>query len=279
MLTKIREKLKGWVIGVLLLLVAIPLVFMGLGNYQTTSNSYPLVIDEQSISAAKIEQEVFQYSQALEKNFQGNIPPFYTNSFIKNLTINYMTRAILLDNNSRNIGLVFHNESIVDEIMNTSAFKDETGFNNNLYRRQLLAIGMDQQTYERYIYQKGITEQLQNSITETSFLTKEEKINLIQFRYHKRIGSYLILPYLDVKKTIKRLERLYKSGKYSHKRIWQVGMILYVRLKVLYKNKNMKKEEYNLAKKYFKFLGKRTKIKKETKEKTEIERKKLKFVI
>ena len=83
----------------------------------------------------------------------------------------------------------------------------------------------------------------------------------------------------DVKRTIKKLERLYKSGKYSHKRIWQVGMILYVRLKVLYKNKNMKKEEYNLAKKYFEFLGKRTKIKKETKENTEIERKKLKFVI
>jgi len=219
MLTKIREKLKGWVIGVLLLLVAIPLVFMGLGNYQTTSNSYPLVIDEQSISAAKIEQEVFQYRQALEKNFQGNIPPFYTNSFIKNLTINYMTRAILLDNNSRNIGLVFHNESIVDEIMNTSAFKDETGFNNNLYRRQLLAIGMDQKTYERYIYQKGITEQLQNSITKTSFLTREEKTNLIQFRYHKRIGSYLILPYLEVKKTIKinedELKEYYSNNKDS----------------------------------------------------------------
>ena len=41
----------------------------------------------------------------------------------------------------------------------------------------------------------------------------------------------------DVKKTIKKLERLYKSNKYSHKRIWQVGMILYVRLKVLKKKK------------------------------------------
>ena len=27
--------------------------------------------------------------------------------------------------------------------------------------------------------------------------------------------------------------RLYKSNKYPHKRIWQVGMIMYVRLKVL----------------------------------------------
>ena len=39
----------------------------------------------------------------------------------------------------------------------------------------------------------------------------------------------------DVKKTIKKLERLYKSNKYPHKRIWQVGMIMYVRLKVLKK--------------------------------------------
>ena len=41
----------------------------------------------------------------------------------------------------------------------------------------------------------------------------------------------------DVKNTINKLERLYKSGKYPHKRIWQVGMIMYVRLKVLKRKK------------------------------------------
>ena len=40
------------------------------------------------------------------------------------------------------------------------------------------------------------------------------------------------------KNTIKKLEKLYKQNKYSHKRIWQVGMIMYVRLKVL-KNKKL----------------------------------------
>jgi len=59
----------------------------------------------------------------------------------------------------------------------------------------------------------------------------------------------------DVKDTINRLERLYKSKKYSHKRIWQVGMILYVRLKPL---KEKKPEEYRLAQNYFKFLKNRT---------------------
>ena len=55
----------------------------------------------------------------------------------------------------------------------------------------------------------------------------------------------------DVKNTIQKLEKLYKQKKYTHKRIWQVGMILYVRLKVL---KNKKPTEYKLAEKYFHFL-------------------------
>jgi hypothetical protein len=59
----------------------------------------------------------------------------------------------------------------------------------------------------------------------------------------------------DVKNTIHRLESLYKSKTYSHKRIWQVGMILYVRLKVM---KQTKPAQYNLALRYFKFLKHRT---------------------
>jgi len=61
----------------------------------------------------------------------------------------------------------------------------------------------------------------------------------------------------DVKNTINKLEKLYKNKKYTHKRIWQVGMIMYVRLKVL---KNKKPKQYALAKKYYTFLGKRTKL-------------------
>jgi hypothetical protein len=59
----------------------------------------------------------------------------------------------------------------------------------------------------------------------------------------------------DVKDTITKLERLYKAKQYPHKRIWQVGMIMKVRLEVL---KEKKPEQYKLAKRYFEFLGKRT---------------------
>ena len=61
----------------------------------------------------------------------------------------------------------------------------------------------------------------------------------------------------DVKNTIDKLEKLYKDKKYTHKRIWQVGMIMKVRLKVL---QSKKTRQYALANKYFKFLGNRTEL-------------------
>ena len=83
----------------------------------------------------------------------------------------------------------------------------------------------------------------------------------------------------NLKLTIKKLEKLFKSKKYSHKRIWQVGMILKVRLEAMYKHRrkypNAKYiyRRFKLAERYFKFLSKRTK------KKTFLERKKMIFKI
>ena len=179
MLARIREKLSTWVIPLLLLFIAIPLVFMGLGNYQPASDTYAFKVNDQIITTSQLEQEVFQYRQALEKNTQGALPPFYTNKFIRNITMDYMLRTIILDNTASAYGLVFHNTSILNKIYNTSSFKDESGFNKEKYKSQLYRIGMTPQSYEGYIYQKGISDQLKNSITSTSIITMQEKIDII----------------------------------------------------------------------------------------------------
>ena len=61
----------------------------------------------------------------------------------------------------------------------------------------------------------------------------------------------------DVKNTIDKLEKLYKAKKYPHKRIYQIGLIMKVRLNLL---KKIKQEQYALANKYYEFLKKRTKL-------------------
>lgn len=67
----------------------------------------------------------------------------------------------------------------------------------------------------------------------------------------------------DVKQTIKKLERLFKTKQYSHKRIWQVAMIMKVRLGVIKKRSPKAldiKKRYSLSYNYFTFLKKRTKL-------------------
>ena len=73
----------------------------------------------------------------------------------------------------------------------------------------------------------------------------------------------------ETKETIKKLEKLYKDGKYPHNRISKVAMILMVRLRVI----NPDDKRTKLAIRYFNFLKDRTK------EKDEKKRKKLKFKI
>ena len=61
--------------------------------------------------------------------------------------------------------------------------------------------------YERYIFQKGISDQLRFAITDTSFLTQQEQEDLASFRFHKRKGSYILIPYKSIKKKINVTEK------------------------------------------------------------------------
>ena len=112
--------------------------------------------------------------------------------------------------------------------------------------------------YSKYRYNKG-----SKSKSFDVYLDKNPK-DTIPIKY-KTVSN--------VKSTIRKLERLYKSGKYTHKRIWQVGMIMYVRLRAM----KGKQKQKALAKRYYKFLGKRTKQKSKNKEETFKKRKKMKF--
>lgn len=71
----------------------------------------------------------------------------------------------------------------------------------------------------------------------------------------------------DTRETIKKLERLYKSGARPHIRISQIANVLEQRTRFM----KGKSKENALAKRYTEFLKQRTKLK------TDDERKKLKF--
>ena len=90
-------------------------------------------------------------------------------------------------------------ESIINEIQETSSFRDENGFNPSLYKKRLFLINMNPDVYEQYLYQKGIREQLRKTITDTSILNLTDKKLNINANYHKRDGKILFLKLNDIK--------------------------------------------------------------------------------
>jgi len=120
---------------------------------------------------------------------------------------------------------------------------------------------------------------IKNKTKKRFFFNPNDKKNSFDVYIDKNPKDTINIKYKtvkDVQQTIKKLENLYKSNKYSHKRIWQVAMIMKVRLEVIYKKRdkypNSKDiyQRYQLAKKYYNFLKKRT-------TQNEIERKKMIF--
>ena len=123
MLALIRDKLKTWVVMLLVVLVGIPLIFLGVGDYGTNQEQYALRVNDQEISKSIILQEMGQFKDVLRKNYQGAVPPIYTDQFIKKITFDNLIRRSIENNISSDLGLVLSDESIIDDIRNTSSFK------------------------------------------------------------------------------------------------------------------------------------------------------------
>ena len=202
MLTVIRDKLKTWVVILLVVLVAIPLVFLGVGDYGTNNEQYAFKVDDQEISKSVVLQEMGQFKDVLRKNYEGSIPPIYTNEFIKNITIDNLIRRTIENNISTNIGLALSDESIIDDIQNTSSFRDEDGFDSKIYKRRLFMINMSPDTYEQYVYQKGTRDQLRKAITESSIVSIYDKKINVNANYHLKTGKLLLVKKDEVKNDI-----------------------------------------------------------------------------
>ena len=202
MLTLIRDKLKTWAIIVLVVIIAIPLIFLGVGDYGTNQEQYAFKIDDQEVNKSIVLQEMRQFKDVLRKNYQGNIPPIYTDKFIKKITIDNLIRRNIENQMSTHLGLVLSDLSVIEDIKNTSSFRDENGFNSKLYKQRLFMINMNPEIYEQFIYQKGIREQLRTSITDTAILSINDKKININAQYHKKNGKLLVLKENDIKKNI-----------------------------------------------------------------------------
>ena len=152
MLSLIRDKLKTWVVVILVILVAIPLVFLGVGDYGTSQEQYALKVNDQEISKSVVLQEMSQFKEVLRKEideihhesikikFIGDLTPFpgslksvlsssenltkNNGDFILNVCVNYGGRQEIV-NVAREIALKSFSGEIKPSEVNEELFNSE----------------------------------------------------------------------------------------------------------------------------------------------------------
>ena len=142
MLSFIRDRLKTWVTVTLVVLVAIPLVFLGVGDYGTNQEQYAFKVNDQEVSRSLFFKKWDNSKKFSEKTIKV-VFDLYTDKFIKKITLDNLIRRNIENNISSNIGLVLSDESIIDDIKSTSSFRDENGFSSQLYKKRLFMINMN----------------------------------------------------------------------------------------------------------------------------------------
>ena len=70
---------------------------------------------------------------------------------------------------------------------------------------------MSPEIYEQYIYQKGVREQLRESITNSSFITTIDKKLNITSNYAQKTGEIVSLKMSDIKKICFTLDKTLKK--------------------------------------------------------------------
>ena len=76
MLNVIRDKLKTWVVVILVVLVAIPLIFLGVGDYGTNQEQYAFKVNDQEISRSVVLQEMGQFKEVLKEELSRLDTPY-----------------------------------------------------------------------------------------------------------------------------------------------------------------------------------------------------------
>ena len=88
MLSFIRDKLKSWVVGILVILVAIPLIFLGVGDYGTNNEQYAFKVNDQEVSRSIVMQEMGQFKDVLRKIIR--------DQYLRSIQINLLKKLHLI---------------------------------------------------------------------------------------------------------------------------------------------------------------------------------------
>ncbi len=216
MLQAIRDKATGWIAYTILTLLCIPFALWGINAY-FGGGSIPDVaeVNGKSVSQQQF-QQAYQQQMARLSAILGDTSSLDTKR-LKERVLQQLVNQSVLEQASENAGLRVGNQQLRAAIEHMNAFQKNGHFNAAQYQRVLEQQGYRPVSFEQKMRQSLVTDQLQQGLAGTAFVTDSDLKHYVALQGQQRRLSYLVLPLAHYKKQVKLTDQEIRQYYDKHK--------------------------------------------------------------
>ena len=191
MLQIIRDKLTGWVAGIIFFFIVIAFVFFGVDPI-TRVKSWAATVNGNEIPLSEVRRAYQIQISQYQRQLQDEVPPAIASQLRTRVLDNYIAIE-LLDQKTINLGYRISDQAVIDSIRQLPQFQVAGQFSEDSYRAQLGLQGTSTSRFEEQQRSQLALQQLQQAIAGSSFVTPSEMRRYIALENEQREISYLTI--------------------------------------------------------------------------------------
>jgi peptidyl-prolyl cis-trans isomerase D len=192
MLQKIREKITGWVAGIILALLAFVFAVWGI-DIGFSNQSVAAVVNGDKIPIGPVRQAIQNQMAQFQQAYGAEVPDLIENQVTESVVESFVTNRLLLQR-IRKEGYRVSDEALTESIRDIPAFQVDGQFSLDAYRAMLANVGYSPALFEAEQRQNMEIAQLQEGILESAFATPQELDRRIRVTRERREVAWLVLP-------------------------------------------------------------------------------------
>lgn len=216
MLQSIRDRAKGWLAWVVVILISIPFALWGIQEYFGQDPNVPVAsINGQELGLIEYQRAYQEDRNRLQAMFGGN---FDINALdenrLKNDTLERLIQDEVLVQAGVDEGLRIADEQIVHAVQTQPTFQRDGEFSQELYEQWLFSQGYSPGRFEYLFRRSLLTEQIRYAITQSALVTERELAQNLRLGGQSRTFSQLVIPldhFPDIEISEEAVEGYYKQ--------------------------------------------------------------------
>jgi len=192
MLQKIREKITGWVAGIILALLAFVFAVWGI-DIGFSNQSVAAVVNGDKIPVAPVRQAIQSQLSQFQQAYGTEVPEVVENQVRESVLESFVTNRLLLQR-IREEGYRVSDDTLTASIQQIPAFQVNGQFSLDAYRAMLANVGYSPTQFEAEQRQNMEIGQLQDGILRSAFVTPAELDRQVRVTQEQRQVAWVVVP-------------------------------------------------------------------------------------